>query len=81
MTIADDIVALVGRKRRLRLTEEDIADMLYGQNRASQQRVNPACRRLVSEGRLVRHGKGGQDDPYTYSLPKPPKLRRPTQTD
>jgi hypothetical protein len=69
MTIADDIVALVQRKHRLRLTEEDIADMLYGQNHGYQQRVNSDCRLLVQQGRLVRHGKGGPADPYTYSLP------------
>ncbi len=69
MTIADDIVALVERKRRLRLTEEDIADMLFGQNNAYQQRVNADCRLLIQTGKLVRHGNGGPADPYTYSLP------------
>jgi len=49
MTIADDIEALIKRKRRLSLTEEDIADMLFGQNNAYQQRVNSACRQLVEE--------------------------------
>lgn len=68
MTIADDILALVERKRRLRLTEEDIADMLFGQHHSYQQRVNSDCRLLVQQGRLVRHGKGGPADPYTYSL-------------
>jgi hypothetical protein len=58
MTIADDIEALVNRKRRLSLTEEDIADMLFGQNNALQQRVNSACRQLVAEKRLVRQGNG-----------------------
>ena len=74
MTVADDIMALVKRKRRLHLTEEDIADMLFGQDKAYQQRVNADCRLLVQEGRLVRNGRGGPDDPYTYSLP--PMLRR-----
>jgi hypothetical protein len=69
MTVADDIVALVARKHRLSLTQEDIADMLFGQNNAYQQRVNSACRKLVEEGRLVQHGKGGPADPFTYSLP------------
>ena len=68
MTIADDIVTLIARKRRLRLTEEDIADMLFSQNKAYQQRVNSACRQLVQQGKLVRNGKGGPTDPYTYSL-------------
>jgi hypothetical protein len=77
MTIADDIEALVKRKRRLSLTEEDIADMLFGQNNAYQQRVNSACRQLVKERRLVRQGKGGPDDPYTYH--PPPVTRRKVQ--
>jgi hypothetical protein len=73
MTIADDIEALIKRKRRLSLTEEDIADMLFGQNNTSQQRVNSACRQLVEERRLVRQGKGGANDPYTYH---PPPIKR-----
>jgi hypothetical protein len=68
MTIADDIEALVKRKRRLNLTEEDIADMLFGQN-AYPQRVNSACRQLVKEGRLLRRGEGGPADPFTYHVP------------
>jgi hypothetical protein len=75
MTIADDIEALVKRKWRLRLTEEDMADMLFGQNNAYQQRVNSACRQLLEEKRLVRHGKGGASDPYTYGSP-PIKRRK-----
>jgi hypothetical protein len=75
MTIADDIEALVNRKRRLSLTEEDIADMLFGQHNAFKQRVNPACRQLVAEKRLVRQGNGGLSDPYTYH-PPPIKRRR-----
>jgi hypothetical protein len=70
MTIADDIVALVRRKgHRLNLTEEDIAEMLFGQDNAYQQRVNSDCRLLINQGRLVRHGKGGPGDPCTYHIP------------
>jgi hypothetical protein len=73
MTIADDIVALVERKQRrkrpLHLTEEDIAEMLFGQDKAYQQRVNQDCRLLVGQGKLVRDGEGGPADPFTYSLP------------
>jgi len=76
MTIADDIEALIKRKRRLSLTEEDIADMLFGQNNASQQRVNSACRQLVAEKRLVRQGHGGPSDPYTYHPPPIERRRR-----
>jgi hypothetical protein len=67
MALADDIVYLVERKQhRLHLTEQDIAEFLYGQNNAYQQLVNSECRRLVDAGRLERQGKGGQADPYTY---------------
>lgn len=75
MTIADDIVALVKRRRPLRLTEVDIAQMLFGQTKGYQQRVNGACRLLAQTGQLVRHGKGGPASPYTYALP-PMDLRR-----
>ena len=68
MTLADDIVALIRRKLRLSLTDEDIADMLFGQHHAYQQRVSSACRQLVSEGRLVRRGRGVPNDPFTYHL-------------
>ncbi len=76
MTIADDIEVLIKRKRRLSLTEEDIADMLFGQNNTSQQRVNSACRQLVAENRLVRLGSGGPSDPYTYHPPSIKRRRR-----
>jgi hypothetical protein len=70
MTIADDIIALIARKgRRLNLTEEDIAEMLFGQKNAYQQRINSDCRMLVDQGRLVRRGKGGSGDPFTYHRP------------
>lgn len=75
MAIADDVEALVKKKWRLRLTEEDIADILFGQDKAYQQRVNAACRQLLEEGRLVRHGKGGPSDPYAYG-PPPVKRRK-----
>jgi hypothetical protein len=73
MTIADQVEALVMRKRRLSLSEIDIADCLFGEANAYQQRVNFACRQLVREGRLVRHGEGGPGDPYTY---RPTPIRR-----
>jgi len=70
MTIADKILDLVDRKQHLYglLTEQDIAEFLYGQNNAYQQLVNAACRKLVDEGRLVRDNGGGPNDPYTYTL-------------
>jgi hypothetical protein len=35
-----------------------------------QQRVNSTCRRLVEEGIIVRQGRGGPGDPFTYHLPR-----------
>ncbi len=69
MTIADDILDLVRRKHHLSLTEQDIADMLFGQNNAYQQRVNGDCRLLADQGKLERKGNGGPANPYTYHLP------------
>jgi hypothetical protein len=74
MTVADDILALVQRKQhRLNLTEEDIAEMLFGQNNGYQQRVNSDCRLLVDAGKLERRGKGGPADPFTYHTPPIPR--------
>jgi hypothetical protein len=75
MAISDEIITLVERKRRLSLTEADIAAMLFGQKKAYQQRVNSACRLLVARGLLVRRGRGGRDDPFTYH-PRPVKRRK-----
>lgn len=67
MTIADDVECLVKRKwPRLKLTEDDIAEMLFGQASAYQQRVNKACRQLVDEKRLGREGEGIPYYPHTY---------------
>jgi hypothetical protein len=71
MVIADEIVEVV--RRRSGLTELEIARNIYGRA-ASQQQVNSICRRLVAESRLVREGKGGWGNEFTYHLPK---LRRP----
>lgn len=65
MSVADDIEALVAR--RSDLTEAAMAEELFG-SEGYQQRVNSTCRRLVKAGRLVRHGKGGASDPFTYTL-------------
>jgi hypothetical protein len=64
MALADDIEALV--KRRPGLTEAEIADELFAH--PYQQRVNPTCRRLISEARLRRTGRGGSADPYRYTV-------------
>jgi hypothetical protein len=66
MTIADDIEDRVRRKPGL--TEAELAAFLFGRD-GYQQQVNSACRRLVRDGRIVRHGRGGPGDPFTYHLP------------
>ena len=49
------------------LTEIEIATAVTPSN-PYQQRVNSGCRRLIREGRVVRHGKGGPADPFTYTV-------------
>ncbi len=64
--LADAIVALVERKHpRLKLTDEDISEMLFG-HAYYRQRVNAACRRLIAEGRLLRNGEGVAYSPFRY---------------
>lgn len=67
MTIADDILDEVRRKAGR--TEIELAALIFGRDKAYQQRVNSTCRRLVSERKIVRKGKGGASDPFTYHLP------------
>ncbi len=57
MALADDILEMVGR--RSDLTEAALAEALFGAS---------ACRRLIKQGKLQRHGVGGASDPFTYSL-------------
>lgn len=70
MALADDIELLVFRSPGV--TEAELAKELFG-NRAYQQRVNSTCRRLIQQGRVMRHGNGGPGDPFTYhpGLSKP----------
>ena len=58
MTIADDILDLLRRKRRLKLTAIDIAEMLYWEDKSYRQRVKADCLILYEQGKLVRDGKG-----------------------
>jgi hypothetical protein len=74
MTVADDILDLL-RKRRLKLTAIDIAEMLYWEDKTYQQRVRADCLMLYEKGKLVRDGKGSLAAPYTYSIA--PIERRP----
>ena len=76
MTIADDILDLLKRKRRLRLTAIDIAEMLYWEDKSYRHRVKADCSVLYEQGRLLRDGKGSLSDPYTYSIA--PIERRPS---
>jgi hypothetical protein len=68
MTIADDILDLVKRKRRLRLTALDIAEILYWEDETYRKRVAANCLSLYEQGCLARGGTGSLADPFTYSL-------------
>jgi restriction endonuclease Mrr len=65
MTTDEKVIAAV--TRRPGLTEAQLAEVIFGGG-GYQQRVNGACRFLSREGYLVRTGKGGQHDPFTYTL-------------
>jgi len=67
MTVVDDILAEV--KRKSGLTEKDLAVIIFGRKNAYQQRVNQGCRMLVAQGKIIREGKGGVADPFTYREP------------
>ena len=64
MSMADDIEDLI--RHRPMLTEIEIADELFVH--PYQQRVNSTCRRLIREGRIKRHGRGGSADPFRYTI-------------
>lgn len=63
MTVIDDIEELINRKPGL--SEVELAAELFGHG-ARQQRVNPSCRLLSKDGRVVRRGLGGNGDPFRY---------------
>jgi hypothetical protein len=75
VSIADEILELLKRKRRLKLTAIDIAEMLYWGDKTCQQRVKTDCLMLYEKNRLVRDGRGSRGDPYVYSIA--PIERRP----
>ncbi len=60
----DRILAAI--TQRPHMTELEIAREVTPSN-PYQQRVNSGCRRLLREGRILRHGKGGSADPFTYT--------------
>ena len=68
MTIEDDILDLLRRKRRLKLTATAIAEILSWDDRPHQHRVKASCLTLYGQGRLVRDGQGSHAEPYVYSL-------------
>jgi hypothetical protein len=68
MTVADDILDLVKRKRRLKLTALDIAEILYWEDKTYRQRVVANCLTLYEQGILARGGTGSLADPFTFSL-------------
>ena len=61
--VCERIKALVDKRPGLTATE--IAEELFGKG-GYQQQVNQGCRWLLKQGRIVRGGKGGQNDPYRY---------------
>lgn len=63
--VADRILEVVAKKPHM--TEADIARAIYGP-KATQQRVNPHCRKLVESGALIRQGSGGSGDAFTYRI-------------
>jgi hypothetical protein len=67
MTLADDIMNEL--RKRPGLTAMEIAVNIFGR-RQYYRKVYQECQRLVYAGRLVRRGKGRQDDPFTYCLPR-----------
>jgi hypothetical protein len=68
MTIADEILDLLKRKRRLKLTAIDIAEMLYWEDKTFKRRVSADCLTLYEQNRLTRDGKGSAADPYVYGI-------------
>jgi hypothetical protein len=68
MIIADEILDLLQRKRRLKLTATAIAEILSWDDKTYLQRVKASCLTLCEQGRLVRDGQGSRADPYVYSI-------------
>lgn len=77
MTIADEILDLLKRKRQLKLAATDIAEMLYWGDRVCQHRVRAECVTLHEQQRILRDGRGSPGDPFVYSLA--PIERRPSR--
>jgi hypothetical protein len=65
LTLLERVVAAI--MRRPGMTEAEIAGSLFGRD-GYQQKINPACRRLLATGKILREGKGGPGDPFTYRI-------------
>jgi len=68
MTLAYDIINKLRQKDGLNAMEITVA--IFGRRYPYYKKVNQECRRLVDAGDLERRGKGVQDDPFTYYLPR-----------
>jgi hypothetical protein len=68
MIIADEILDLLKRKRRLKLTATAIAEILYWEDKTYQQRVKAGCLTLHEQGRLARDGEGNLANPHVYGI-------------
>jgi hypothetical protein len=79
VAVADEILDLLRRKRRLKLTAIDIAEMLYWEDKTYQQRVRADCLTLYEQNRLTRDGKGSLADPYVYGVSPIERRRRERQ--
>ncbi len=66
--ITDQILDLMKRKRRLRLTALDIAEILYWEDKTYRKRVVANCATLYEQGVLARSGTGSVADPFTYGI-------------
>ena len=56
MFVADEIIDLLRRKRRLKLSASDIADMLYWEDQTYKQRVRADCLMLYEQNRALPRG-------------------------
>ena len=70
LTISDEILDLMKRKRKLKLTATDIAEILHWEDKVHQQRVKAGCLELYEQGKLVRCGTGRPPHPHRYSMPR-----------
>ena len=58
------------------LTELELARVIYGPF-AYQELVRAVCRQLLEDGYIVRRGRGGRHDPFTYKWVGRPNSQMP----